>query len=101
MKTKPTHTPAPWELEYWDSPYDYDVWEISGDLNLPNGFKDRIIAKVYFYEANARLIASAPELLEALKDSIKFLNSDMTNKENQAAFKKIIENAIVKAEGDL
>ena len=57
------------------------------------------------YLANARLIAAAPELLEACKDGIKFLDSLLAGprmnetqlralSENRMAFRRILNNAI-------
>jgi len=58
-------------------------------------------------EANARLIAAAPELLEALKECLKAVNtviafSDMAGHESLSFIrvKKMAEQAIAKAEGE-
>jgi hypothetical protein len=57
MKTQ--HTPGPWEISKIGN--DYDQHSIyAGDALVANSVEG---------EANARLIASAPELLEALKKS--------------------------------
>lgn len=60
METK--HTPGPWSCDHGDTPTVY-----------PDNDKDYgIIADVYGdqAQANARLIAAAPELLEALKEML-------------------------------
>jgi hypothetical protein len=61
-------TPGPWRIE--DAPDAYGGLSISGD----NGseYSDNVIATVYA-EANARLIAAAPDLLEALADCLETL----------------------------
>ena len=55
------HTPGPWKVEYSEG----DEWEVLAGANLPiayiSGWAGRSI------EANARLIAAAPDLLVALK----------------------------------
>lgn len=63
METK--HTPGPWEYERrgWEGQY---IW--GNDDRIPGPDKRRFIADVSLAydgaEANARLIAAAPELLE-------------------------------------
>ena len=59
MTTKMTHTPGPWECPGTDG----DEWAI---CHRDRTRKRRTIAHVY-YEANARLIAAAPELLATLR----------------------------------
>ena len=69
------HTPGPWFLspdEHEDEPFN-GAWNIT----VPN----RTIASVAPYdfaddtnEANARLIAAAPEMLEALKDALAYFS---------------------------
>ena len=60
------HTPGPWTA---DRQYI--------EKKMPPGSNRKIIAEVYWhvydeYEANARLIAAAPELLEALELLVSF-----------------------------
>jgi hypothetical protein len=57
------YTPGPWGVER-DSMLD---WHILCKSNVPN--VPGVVARVGF-EPNARLIASAPELLEACKEAI-------------------------------
>lgn len=93
------HTPGEWKIEaiYIGFQRDVSFYNImAGKTNL-GSIKD---------EANARLIASAPELLEALKEAQKVLlicKPIMSHYlEPQEAYNKvavIIEQAIAKAEG--
>lgn len=70
MKTK--HTPGPWHLSAYRGKPDYDlIWDKS----------DRVVCQMFDkyednftnYEANAKLIAAAPELLDACINSFKTL----------------------------
>jgi hypothetical protein len=75
METK--HTPGPWHIAKYENYYGYSIsadgvgciaerwWPCKQDIDLP-------------IEANARLIATAPEMLEAL-----------------VAFKKVLDNNLV------
>ena len=56
------HTPGPWAI-YVNAPSDIVIRKMSKD-----GYELCSIARVSSGYANARLIAAAPELLEALKD---------------------------------
>lgn len=70
MKTKPTHTPGPWTVETNDTTrcgllvvdsQNVYVARMEGDHGIS---VDESLARA---EANARLIAAAPDLLEAAK----------------------------------
>jgi len=62
METK--HTPGPWKAEK-DSPNKYSTWSVySMDGKTFNGFICQTSGNC---EPNAKLIAAAPELLEALQ----------------------------------
>jgi hypothetical protein len=50
--------------------------------------------------ANARLIAAAPELYEALEDALKFILGDISGVSQRAAIIKAGTEALVKADGD-
>jgi len=55
------HTPGPWETSKIGNDYDqYAVYAIDKDINEP-------ICNTVYGRANAQLVATAPELLEALK----------------------------------
>jgi len=80
--TQPTHTPAPWNIGEPDEQTKIDgtvginadgwsnfarvVWLMSED--------EFMLHNSPICEANARLIAAAPELLEALEREVKYLN---------------------------
>ena len=59
-----THTPGPWQLHNAQYPAQPAVRARTGDLvaKLNNGLSDPLV------QANARLIAAAPDLLAALKE---------------------------------
>lgn len=65
--TQSKHTPGPWSYRYWNNCSDNNLLEgysISTDGHLvPMNTAE---GDVYEAEANARLIAAAPDLLEAL-----------------------------------
>lgn len=62
MKTKTQHTPGP--------------WIVMG--NQRHGHFDFVLpmAQEKDFQANARLIGAAPELLEAAKDAVKAMEND-------------------------
>jgi hypothetical protein len=110
MKTTPqaTHTPGPWHVGAQND----TLYVIAGkppSLNNDYPVHDAgrvVIAKVYPKdEANARLIAAAPELLSALKSAKEHLEycgyGDKWEREYAEANKleEKIDEAIAKAEG--
>ncbi len=72
---KVTHTPGPWRVEQWEPDDDDDD---EHGLNILHGYGDDCIAQLHQLdgeispqlEADARLIAAAPNLLAALKFAI-------------------------------
>lgn len=87
------HTPAPWSLSPTDDTIVIDaagreVAAIDGDYNDPDTWP--------LMEANARLIASAPELYESLCDLIASIENCTITGETMAAAKA----AKSKAEGE-
>ena len=101
------HTPGPWN-------FSKDGAEIFPETG-PNGYVElcRVVGPwdgSKFYDkgtakANARLIAAAPELLEAVKVSLEFLDGQNMPKniQEQISFKnhqrEILTKVIAKAEG--
>lgn len=81
------HTPGPWK---WDGD---DLWHIGisyDDKNDPHLYtginKDTELDHSPILKANARLIASAPELLEALKQIQTIVMGSKAQMENQIRF---------------
>ena len=80
-----THTPGPWEIEQQQKclpPY-----VVPSKINSNNFY---CIAKLHGpdNQANARLIAAAPDLLAALEATLKHINDDMTRETVCAAIAK-------------
>ena len=94
------HTPGPWKTVARNYPIadtgDYDgCWEVlTGDPKKP-------IVQIWGDsdedEANARLIAAAPDLLEALKDTLQLL--EVYCGDFEEGTRKQARAAIAKAEG--
>lgn len=62
------HTPAPWEVKY-GAASEIHIESSRGTIVVCDG----LFGKQEDIEANARLIAAAPELLEALKMMVKMV----------------------------
>ena len=99
------HTPGPWDV------YIHDEWSnYYGNIShnwQENGMNyTRTIATILKYaseeerQANASLIAAAPELLEALQSCIKCLTMDSDMEEDFSPEITLAKNAIKKATGE-
>jgi len=90
------HTVGPWTVSNYT-----DITGIENDIEN-NCFGIVDVAHVYLcevegkYEANARLIASAPDLLEALKSAHHMLTRDYIDPAKMAVIEKVYA-AIAKA----
>ena len=84
------HTPGPWAI-YVNAPSDIVIRKMSKD-----GYELCSIARVSSGYANTRLIAAAPELLEALTDCVEHMH--WTQPQGEAAWKKA-KAVIAKATG--
>lgn len=74
MKTQ--HTPAPWTIkEHEDKNHGIDITEGDNGKVIAN-VTSHFIAEHTEAQANAKLIAAAPELLEALKELIEYLGEE-------------------------
>ena len=70
------HTPGPWlAREWYDIDHEGECQAQGWDLRLPNGFRLPLCSNtsgdLSEAEANARLIAAAPRLLQALKKIVQ------------------------------
>ena len=83
------HTPGPWKLRKHST--NDTIWNIETP--------QKSVATTYNDEkgADAHLIASAPELLEACKDAKKYIAETLNP---HSPLYKNLEQAIAKAEGD-
>jgi hypothetical protein len=79
------HTPGPWEIEYNDP--DEEYW-----VTLPH--YDAGPAKIVYHIEDARLIAAAPDLLEALQHLMVAHGEQLDYAFQQA------QDAIAKATGE-
>lgn len=90
------HTPGPW-IYYADLPITDPNWHIVTTAN-----KMRVVANIHIEpgnamdKANARLVAAAPDMLEALKSIREW--SPFLGAEDAPCW-ALVENAIAKAEG--
>lgn len=93
--SKTTHTPGPWTV----GPRGASVYR-------PNGMRiaalDAHADSLGLRAADARLMAAAPELLEACREAIKALNNYSTEPVPLSVYNRVsrlIVDAIAKAEG--
>ena len=93
------HTPGPWQF-YVDTPSTEPNWHI-----VTNASRMRVIANIHIEpgnamdEANAQLISSAPDLLEALKDVLRIARTASIGVTVNKVRLERAEKAIAKAEG--
>lgn len=85
MKTTTTaqHTPGPWKAEFRDT--GFGCWNITAKDDVSGVASDRAILAVVNYtmtrtndhagDANARLIAAAPDLLSALEYAVEAMEA--------------------------
>lgn len=67
-ETKATHTPGPWEANESSRRIEQSHWIIAHDSHdIPLATISENLSRPEVADANARLIANAPELLEALR----------------------------------
>lgn len=99
------HTPGPWRVEpYYGEDIEAEVcgkWSEVATLIDNAAMRDqRPIGTAFIRDANARLIAAAPDLLEALKKALHILDELDYRPDGEAAEDLAgVENALAKAEG--
>ncbi len=95
------HTPGPWKVVKWD--YE-ECFSIQDETKYRvAGIKPALIEDVEIAKANARLIAAAPELLEALDELAKAFYT-LSGNAIQPRFESTMVSAmaaIKKAKGEL
>jgi hypothetical protein len=97
------HTPCPWHTDASKSFYVFAHGSLAEQAGVDNG---PFICNAST-QANARLIAAAPELLHALLDALPYVEDVLADPEQLACFKpgivqahaRAIRAAIAKAEG--
>lgn len=88
------HTPAPWRVIKKEYPVGYSEYEIAWSED------GELVCDVVYTEADARLIAAAPDLLEALQ-AVQIDAVGIGSGENAISDKtrEMVNAAIAKAEG--
>lgn len=87
MSTSKTHTPGPWSVD-----------ESGCDVLTPDGWRIARMDLTDQGEADARLVAAAPDLLAACRAALQDFGSLPARV--GAASSRLIAEAIAKAEGD-
>jgi hypothetical protein len=99
------HTKGPWKIGWWK----HDFANHHGaSIRLGNGFiiagvfsgKDDWLQRDKKTEANARLIAAAPDLLKACKAVDEWLQANIQASNRPAKLDKLLIDAIKKAGGN-
>ena len=101
------HTPGPWDVAYFGAQFYVSSANSVGGKTLPPGSGRQAIASLprgskrdvpgyaEMFEANARLIAAAPDLLDALRTLMAASGEQLTSAFEQA------QVALIKATGHL
>lgn len=97
MKNKSTHTPGPWKVVGRDIRAD-DYIKVGKGGYFSIAYMANPISRDDIMDANARLIAAAPELLEACKIALSTINDEYPKGEMMGP-KQALKYAIAKAEG--
>jgi len=90
------HTPGPWEAEGPEQFYGEAVCDLNNGWRVVTLKAD---PNEYEPEADAKLIAAAPELLEALEKCV-FLLGSIGHRPNNSATAMVAFDAIAKAKGE-
>jgi hypothetical protein len=94
------HTPGPWRVRGGAAKvFAYDIVGPNGeDIGYANSSDGADEPAMYPVEANARLIAAAPDLIEALRGILEIGKRDLSNPKYDGYFASAVA-AIAKAEG--
>jgi hypothetical protein len=87
MSSKTKHTPGPWVAETYDGFNDVRIESNNGPIAIVGTGKG---------EANAALIAAAPEMLEALEELYLTFRDEIAE---SSELEKMLQNIITKAKG--
>lgn len=93
--SKVKHTPGPWEMINLNVYHNYPTGQKVADCYVKKPFG---VYDAGECEANARLIAAAPDLLEACKSALELIQVCTVYKDMSTA--KELMAAIAKAEGE-
>ena len=99
INTGAKHTPGPWTVDkdWTTNKSGVKVFSIDQDEDAPHeqGFdcNQTTLAQVYDSEANARLIAAAPDMLNMLKRSPSLLEADDSFPNHAEEIQLLIEKA--------
>lgn len=82
--SKKAHTPGPWRIERGKKYGDFLIWSAHGETEVSSHWIATLKCESCpaHEEGNARLIAAAPDLLEALEACHKALNSIVDPKDS-------------------
>lgn len=75
-----SHTPGPWTIQRYTNYYGFSIYAESRGCIAERWYsKEQVRPYRDEMEANARLIAAAPALLQSLKSLLGFLDPDSVN----------------------
>ena len=94
-----SYTKGSWHIGKFKNTNNLKVYATNDDLEIVcNVCEDKILHnKNQDYEANAKLISAAPDLLEALQEFLKVINRTPTALEHYGSAIILAEAAILKA----
>lgn len=93
---QPKHTPGPWRVERHDGKT--EIWSQNHFVARVDDALFMSAKKHGLEDGNARLIAAAPEMLEALASALNFING--YGEQTKAGIIYEIKSAIAKARGE-
>ncbi len=94
---KPKHTPGPWKVELYGD--QYEVWNQNTFVCSTDSKLFRTAHSQFEDKPNAKLIAAAPTMFEALKALEEQFETEEADGHNRSAVLMVIQNALKKVEG--